>query len=111
MVAGAGGESATNIAMINDQLTGEGLKESSISVVEMPKLKVTYIVVDILTANMEQGASKVDISHLKRIIKAPQSCTETVTETRETPTRGSVGLKHHERLSYRLCITSGIYVR
>ena len=97
--------------MINDQLTSEGLKESSISIVGMPKLKVTYIVVDILTANMEQGASKVDISHLKRIIKAPQSCPETIAKTRETPARCSVGLKHHERLSYGLCITSGIYVR
>lgn len=60
---------------------------------------------------MQQGSREIGICHLHSVIKGPQSCPKTITETGETPTRRSVGLEHQEFFPFGHSVLSRIQIR
>jgi len=70
----------------------------------------THVVVLILATNVQHCTRKVAISHLETIIKCPQGCAKTVTETWKATTRSCIRLQHNEGLSIGLRKVGGVEI-
>ena len=60
--------------------------------------RITHVIRHILTANVQQRAREVAISHLQTVVDRPQCRSKAVADTGEATARSRVRLEHHELL-------------
>ena len=60
--------------------------------------RLTHIIINILSSNMQKRPTKIAITHLQSIIQTPKGGSKTITNTREPTATCGVGLEHQKRL-------------